>query len=162
MLQRQHHKGRYLKKCLKDLAWNMVWILVKYLLFPSYQTLNPEMTKFNAMIFFFPKEQQSSAVQILKCNFSYKFARCSVEGDVEWNLGAVVIAGPKALKATPNRVCTSKVHSQGISNGHQSFSFGEKEVGQGGFPEYVVHSSTWKAFGWGVELVKAKRISILQ
>lgn len=51
---------------------------------------------------------------------------------MEWNLGAVVIAGPKALKATPNRVCISKVHSQGSSNGHRSFSFGEKEVGQGG------------------------------
>lgn len=54
MLQWQHRNASYLKGCIKDNTWNLVWIIVKRnLLFPSHRSLNPQTIKFSAKLSFF-------------------------------------------------------------------------------------------------------------
>lgn len=90
MLQRQHPNERYLKGCLKDLTWNVVWIIIKqYLLFHSHWSLNPRMIKFSAKLSFFqgtvvfscPDFEMQLFVQI--CNVQCG-GRCWVEFGLQW------------------------------------------------------------------------------
>lgn len=54
MLRWQHRNASYLKGCIKDHTWNLVWIIVKWnLLFPSHRSLNPQAIKFSAKLSFF-------------------------------------------------------------------------------------------------------------